>query len=816
MKKKLYYIIIIAVSLLTISAAHAQTGTGKLTGKVLDEKQANLSYASVSLLKAKDSTVVKGSITEDNGTYIFSNLEDGQYLVAINMIGYGKVFKGPYLVSNAHKTYTIENVLLKPTAKQLNSVNIVSQKPLVEKQVDKTVLNIENSVLAAGNTALEILQKAPGVSVDKDGNISLRGKDGVTVMLDGKPTYLSSEQLANLLRSTEGNAIQSIELITNPSAKYDAAGNSGIINIKLKKNRNYGTNGSILAGAGYGRYYKANGGFTLNHREKKFNIFGNYNYNRNKQFHDLDIMRVNNTAADQTYFNQTSSSVQLRQNHNYKAGVDYFLDDNNTIGAAVNGYVSNGNNNADVLTLIGSKPLETDSSVVAFNPNRYKYTGITYNLNYKGKIDTAGQEISADADYSRYIGNENFVYNNNYLNAGGQTDKDPYIFRNSTPTAVKIWSAKVDYTYPINKKTKLDAGLKSSVVNTNNNSVFDNFIGNTWQNDVTRTNQFIYDENINAGYVNLNREFKGLTLQLGLRAEQTNSKGNSVTEQKVVNRHYFNLFPSIFINKVLSKDNELGFSFSRRIDRPDYESLNPFVNFVDLYTYGIGNPFLNPQYTNSFEVSYSYKKTINATLGYSQTSDAIARVLLSDTLKKTLYITSQNLAEKRSYNLNISSPLHIFKWWSTNNNLTVFYNQFSTPNLLGSPYKSGKLAFQLNTNQTVNVNTSTSIEMSAHYQSSLVAGTLLLKPQYGVDLGLSKSFDNKKFSVKLAANDVFNLEKWRITSALPGQNYAVNEKQESRVFRLTCTYRFGSNDIKGARQRSKSSADEESRVKSGG
>jgi outer membrane receptor protein involved in Fe transport len=810
--------LIYALSLLTFSEVNAQnnSGNGKLTGKVLDEKHLNMAYASVSLLKAQDSTLIKGSITEDNGTYLFTGLQEGKYLIAINMIGYAKVFKGPYVINAVHKVYNIDNVELIPTAKQLNNVNIVSRKPLVERQVDKTVLNIENSVLAAGNNALEILQKAPGVAVDKDGNISLRGKKGVLIMLDGKPTYMSSDQLANLLRSTEGNAIQTIELITNPSAKYDAAGNSGIINIKLKKNRNYGTNGSITGGGGYGRYYKSNGGISLNHREKKFNAFGEFNYSKNKEYHDLDIIRVNNTATDRTFFNQTSASIRERQNYNYKGGIDYFINDNNTIGAAVNGYNSTGNPVSDVKTLIGSSPAETDSSVVALNPSKFKYAGITYNLNYKGTIDTAGQEINADVDYSRYNSYQNDEYNNNYLNAAGQPYKAPYIFRSSAPSAIKVFAAKVDYTYPFNKKTKLDVGLKSSVVSTDNNSIFENFLDNAWQNDLTRSNQFIYDENINAGYLNLKREFTGLTVQLGLRAEQTNSKGNSITEQKISDRHYFNLFPSLFLNKVLGKDHELGFSYSRRIDRPDYGDLNPFISFVDLYTYGIGNPFLNPQYTNAFELNYSYKKTINVSFGYSHTSDAITRVLLSDTLKKTLFISSQNLAEKKSYNLNINSPLAIFKWWTTNNNLTVFYNKFSTPNLLGVPYESGKLAFYANTNQTVSLNSTINIEMSAFYQSSMVEGTLAMKPQYGIDLGASKSFMNKKLNIKLAANDVFNLQKWRITSALPGQDYSVNEKNESRVFRLTCTYRFGSNDIKGARQRSKGSAAEDSRIKSGG
>lgn len=810
--------ILLLISLFTFSIVKAQPspGTGKLTGKVLDEKKADMAYASVSLLKAQDSTLIKGSITEDNGTYIFNGLAEGQYLVAINMVGYARVFKGPYSINATHNTYIVDNVQLVPTAKQLNTVNIVSSKPLVERQVDKTVLNIENSVLAAGNNALEILQKAPGVTVDKDGNISLRGKNGVLVMLDGKPTYMSSEQLANMLRSTEGNAIQTIELITNPSAKYDAAGNSGIINIKLKKNRNYGTNGSVTAGGGYGRYYKANSGISLNHREKKFNVFSEFNYSKSKRYHELDITRVNNTATDQTFFDQTSDEQGLRRNYNYKGGIDYFINDKNTIGAAVNGYNGNGTNTAKVLTLIGSRPLETDSSVSAHNNNNYKYTGITYNLNYKGTIDTAGQEINADIDYSRYGSSQDNLYNNNYLNASGDPYKAPYIFRNSAPSTIKVFAAKVDYTYPFSKKMKLDVGLKSSAVSTDNNSVFENYLGNAWQNDGTRSNQFVYDENINAGYLNLKREFTGTTVQVGLRAEQTNSKGNSITQQKVSDRHYFNLFPSIFLNRVLSKDHEIGLSYSRRIDRPDYEDLNPFINFVDLYTYSVGNPFLNPQYTNAFEFTYSYKKTINVSLGFSHTSDAITRVLLSDTIKKTLFISSQNLAEKNSYNLNINSPLTIIKWWTTNNNLTVFYNKFSTPNLLGVPYSSGKLAFNANTNHTINVNPTTSIEMSGYYQSPLVEGTLAIKAQYGIDMGVRKTFINKKLNVKFAANDIFNLQKWGTTSALPGQNYNVSEKQESRIFRLTCTYRFGSNDIKGARQRSKGSAAEDSRVKSGG
>jgi hypothetical protein len=819
MKRKIIFLVqTMLVVLLQLGFAYAQTNneTGVISGKVLDEVQKPFPYATVSLLNAKDSVLVRGTLTTDNGSYSLQNIKEGSYLLSFYVVGYKKVFRGPLAITAQKSNHSLAAVPLSMDSKQLKGVEIVKQKPLIERQIDKTVINVENSALAAGNTALEILQKSPGVTVDKDGKISLKGKQGVTVMLDGKPTYLSSEQLANLLRSTEGNAIQSIELITNPSAKYDAAGNSGIINIKLKKSRNYGTNGSVFVGAGYGKYYKANSGFSINHREKKFNVFGNFDISRNKSYSGTDIVRVNSTSTEQTYFNQTNFNKRFRTNSNFKGGVDYFINDNNTIGFAINGYNSHGHTDGDVLTLIGSQPSTTDSSVVGENPSTYKYNGISYNLNYKGTLDTLGQEITIDADYSQYIGQQNNQFNNVYLNGLGQVYKPSYIFRNATPSDTKIRAVKSDYTYPINKDMKMEFGVKASFVKTDNNYVFENFLADTWQNDVTRSNRFLYDENINAAYANISRKFKTTSIQLGLRAEQTNSKGNSITEDKVVDRHYFNLFPSVFINQELSKNNDLGVSFSRRIDRPDYGSLNPFVSYLDLYTYRFGNPFLKPQYTNAFELSYSFKKTLNVTLGYSHTKDVISDVLLTDTAKKTIFISNQNLATQDSYNMNISYPLAITKWWSTTNNFTGYYNKFKTPDLLGVPYESGKVAFNFNSNQTIKMSGSLNFELSGYYQSRQVYGTLLIEPQYGIDMGLSANLLEKKLNLKFAANDVFKLQKSSITSTIPSQNYVVSEKWESRVFRLTCTYRFGSNEIKAARQRSGSADAESRRVKSGG
>jgi len=818
MKLKLTIVLNLLFAAFSIVKVQAQATnlSGEITGTVIDENRKAFPYASVSLLSAKDSTTIKGTLSTDNGSFRFNELKQGEYLVAFYVVGYKKLVKGPFSVSAGKLKQTLTDVQMAQDVTVLQGVEIVKQKPLIERQVDKTVINVENSVLATGNTALEILQKAPGVSVDKDGNISLKGKQGVLIMLDGKPTYLSSEQVANMLRSTEGNAIQSIELITNPSSKYDASGNSGIINIKLKKNRNYGTNGSLTGGVGYGRYYKANGGVTLNHRERKFNVFGNFDYGRNKRFGSTDIVRVNNTAQNATYFDQTNASIRYRNNSNYKAGLDYFINDKNTVGFAMNGYRSDGRNTADVLTLIGGAPKRTDSSVVAQNPSNYKYHGMTYNLNFKSTIDSLGQEFSADADYSRYIGDENDLLENKYLNAAGQTSKPTYIFRNATPTSTVIWAGKTDYTYPISKEMKLEVGLKSSIVKTDNNFRSENLVGAEWQNDLGRSNQFLYDENINAAYSNLNKKFKHTTVQLGLRLEQTNSKGHSITQNKVVDRHYLNLFPSVFINQELSANHDLGVSYSRRIDRPDYGSLNPFISFLDLYTFRFGNPFLKPQYTNAFEVSYSYKKALNVSMGYSHTSDVISEVLLLDTAKQTISISKENLATQDSYNLNINYPIQFFKWWSSSNNATTYYNEFKSGNIAGSPFQSGRVAFNFNSTQNFTLSPSTTVEVSGYYQSKQIYGTIIIDPQYGVDFGIKQSFLAKKLDVKFAANDVFKLQRSRITSALASQNYEVNERWESQVFRLTCVYRFGSSQIKAARERSGSSAAEERRVKSGG
>lgn len=797
------------LALIISGLAKAQTPVaGKITGTVTD-KSGIFIPATISLKKAKDSISVGILEANDKGIFSFEHLKSGNYLLEINFIGYKKISE----VITVGGLPVSKNYILEADVTQLGDVSISGKKPLIERFSDKTVLNIENSIVAAGNSAMEILAKAPGVSIDQNGQISLKGKAGVNVLIDGKPTYLSAEQLANRLKSISGNSIKSIELVTSPSAKYDAEGNAGVINIKLKKNSNFGTNGSIDGGFGYGKYAKNDAGISLNHRSRNLNVFGSYNYNYSKNNEDLDIFRINDDGNQQTYFHQSNNQIRAAYNNNYKFGVDYMLNEKSTLGFLTTGYFNNGHDSSIGSTVIGKSYSQSDSVILANNPSTNKYKNQAYNLNYKSVIDTLGQEFSADVDYVQYRNLENTTYNNSFFDSNGSSYKNPLIFRNTTPAFIKIWSAKVDYTLPINAKTKLDMGLKSSKVSTDNDFKFENLLNNNWQNDAGRSNRFIYDEQINAAYASLKHDFKSTSIQIGLRVEQTNSKGNSINEQKVIKRNYIDFFPNLSVNQTLSENNEIGFNYNRRIDRPDYRSLNPFVYFVDLYTFSQGNPFLNPQYTNNFQLSYSYKKALNISFSYGVTSDLITDVLLADNEKKTLFQTSQNLAKQKTYDLTIGYPTQITKFWSMDNSLTNYYNQIISSDLNGAGYNGKKLSFMLNSNHNFKINESTNAELSGSYISSQIYGTYAIKPYYGIDLGVKKSFLNNKLNIKLAANDIFDTRKARVSSAVSNLNYNLNQKQETRTFKASINYIFGSSSIKGIRERKTGATEEEGRIK---
>lgn len=804
---------ITAIMLVCFTTSQAQTNvpSAKVTGSVADA-QGPVGYTTVSIIKAKDSTIVAGTLTSEAGAYTFDHIRNGIYLVRAQGVGYQNTYSKPFVVSSNTPTIAVPVIRMTSTNRTLTTVNVTAAKPLIEHQADKIVMNVAGSVLAAGNSAMDILERAPGVSVDKDDNISLRGKQGVTVMLNGKLTYLSAQQLATLLRSTDGNSIQSIELITNPSAKYDAAGNSGIINIVLKKNKEVGTNGSLIASGGFSAYTNDNTTFTLNHKQGALNIFGSFNHGDNENGRDLNIFRnVTDSLHNSTYFNQYNYMKHDNHWNNYRFGADYDLSSKNTIGFIINGYFnSEEDDNADN-TYIGSAPGEVDSIQKTPGIFHQTYKDFALNLNDRWKLDTAGQELDIDLDYSKFNNNSRNSYVTTFLLGDGTQQQPDQYLQEQTPSTIDIHTAKADYTKPLSKTVTLEAGVKLSDVKTDNDLEAQKLQNGVYMNDTTKTNRFIYDEKIDAGYFNLKKTFKNTSVQVGLRAEYTQSRGDLVTQDSVAQRKYLDLFPSFFFTHTFSDKNELDFSYSRRIDRPSYEDLNPFIYYLDQYTYQKGNPFLKPQYTNNFELDYTYNKTLNVSLNYAHTSDAITEIILTNVARKATYQTTLNLQTQDSYSVDINSPYTITKWWSGNAELNVFDLQFKSDSLFGGNLSDGKLTYQIKATQTFTF-AGIKAELFTRYNAPMIYGIYHLHSRWSNDIGFSHSFYQKKLNIKFAVTDVFNTWSNNLDANYQADNFSIRQKGQTRGARLTLTYNFGNSKIKASEHHS-GAEDESQRVK---
>ncbi|MCK8491137.1 TonB-dependent receptor [Spirosoma sp. RP8] len=824
MKTTLYSLTLL---LLTLTTSFGQILTrGHVSGQVNTGAGKPLEFATMMLVKAKDSTLVKGAISEATGKYIFENVGAGQYRVAAQQVGYRKIYSAVFVIDEAHPTHEVPALAMTEESKNLTEVNVVAKKPFIEQQVDRTVVNVENSIVASGNTALEVLEKAPGITIDRQNDqIQLKGKSGVIVYIDGKQTYLSQQEVANLLKNTPSDNIASIEIITNPGSKYDAAGNSGIINIKMKKNKNFGTNGTFIVGTGYGwannlsgvrdDLPKFNTSLNLNHREGKVNLFGNYSYANRQSYNSNQINRAIPYNGTVTYFDQYSSRPSQFIGHSYKAGLDYFVSKKSTVGVLVNGFSNDWSSSGQNNTLISDENYRLTSKPTTKTDAQELLSNITGNVNYKYEFDGKGREWTVDADYVRYNGNNTNNLNTIYYNVDNGVTRPNQDVRNNMPSTINIMAFKTDYVHPMKNGGKFEAGLKSSFVKADNNTIYDTLRQETkqWLFDASRSNQFKYDENINAAYLNYAGQLgKKTKLQMGLRAEHTHSIGTSITLNQTVDRNYLNLFPTLFLSRQLDSTNTLNLSYSRRIDRPDYQNLNPFVFYLDPYTYQKGNPFLRPQYTNSVELTHVYKSAISTTLGFSRTTDFINRETPRQIpAENVTYVTPENLGSLDNINLSISFPVQVAKWWRMQNNISSYYTHYQTF-YSGTPYEVKLVSYNLYTSNSFTINKTLSAELSGWYNSASQYGFYRAQPMGAFSLGIQKKVMEGKGNLKLNVNDPFWLNKFSGRAVVQDINFRVRSQWESRRIMLTFTYRFGNQNVKTARQRNSATSAEQSRV----
>lgn len=809
MRKSVFTFIAIICCITAINAQnYSLKGSIESSGKPVEA-------ATVQLLNA-DSTILNQKISGKDGKFVIEKLNQGIHILSIQAVGCQTYFSKPIQLDEKHPQVEVPVINLLQVSK-LNDVVVTAQKQFIEQKVDKTVINIDASPTSDGLTAYELLEKTPGVTVDKDGNISLKGKQGVMIMIDGKPTYLSAQDLVNYLKNMPSSTLEQIELMTNPSAKYDAAGNSGIINFKTKKTKIKGFNTSATVGAGTGKYPKANESINFNYRTGKVNVFGNYSYNYNKNFRKLDLTRNfrDSLGNIDTRFIQESDMLRERQSHYFKTGMDFYASKKTTFGFSVNGNFNPGvSDNTNTTDIYDGKGVLQSSTITKSNFDD-KWNSYGANLNMTSKLDTTGKELDLNLDYLRYKSLSDQMFTSSFFDDGGTKINEDETLRGHLPGMINIYSGKVDYTHPLKKNAKIEAGLKTSYVETDNNAIYESLLSNEWVRDSGRSNHFIYKENINAAYVNTSKQFnKKWSAQLGLRLENTNAKGNQLTTGETFKRNYTQLFPTAYVNYSLNDKNQLNLNYGRRIQRPDYGDLNPFYYFLDKYTYQVGNPYLKPQFSHNIELTHVYKNMLTTTLSYSAINDIINEQLIQVDSTHTTYVTNTNLAEQRTVTLSVNAAVPVTKWWRINMYAQGSYNKYHGFINTGIIDVEGP-AFNTNMQNQFTLPKGWSMELSGYFNSKAVYGTIVGLSQGSVNFAVAKKMLKDKGTLKLNFRDFLGLQQWNGYSRYQNVDVTIHNEWDSRVINLSFTYRFSKGQK--AEQRNNGGADEEqNRIKSKG
>lgn len=804
---------------LTIFYIQAQT----IRGTFLTNDQNPIEFNGVTLHKFSDSTLVKGEFTSAKGEFEFTDVENGEYIISFEYLGYESYKSTKIVISNG--LVDLGKIYLKVASQELSEVTVKARKPLIEMQADKMILNTDASISTSGANGLELLRKAPGVTIDNNENIILKGKNGVRIYIDGKPSFLSAQELTSLLKSLTSADIETIEIITNPSAKYDAEGNAGIINLKLRKNKNYGTNGNLNLSAGYGKYHKSYVGLSLNNRNKKTNIYGNAGIGNDKYYNEMNLLR----EQDGGVFDQEQSQVSTNYPLNGKFGIDYYANSKHTFGFLINAntqYKDNVWKSTSKTNISGlSTRSKIDSILNATSTITSRSLNVNANINYRFE-DTLGNEVTFDIDRGMYDAKSNNMQPNIYID--GETNKEltKRAFTNNTPSAVMINTAKLDYNkFFKSSNVKLSVGAKYANVITDNTFSFYNFINGVEIKDPNQSNVFKYTENVLASYINISGSSgKNFSYQAGLRMENTKSIGDLKREpgipakpQDYRDTSYLNLFPSAALTYSLNENNSFNLTYSRRLDRPNYQDLNPFEWRLDELTFRKGNPFLRPQYNNNLEFTYTVKQMASIGLSYSKSKDVVSDVVERDIDNPNKsFINYRNIASSEQFSLTVNSPLPVKSWWNGYVSASLYKAFFKARFPEYSFDVQTPIAFNLYMEHTFTLSQNSFFEVSGWANSASVwQGSWLSEPQGSLDLGYKQIIMGGKANIKIGISDIFFTAPWRAGSeAIPGLSIKGNGAWESRKVSVNFNYKFGNSNVKAQRNRKTGLEEENKRIKS--
>lgn len=786
--KKVFYTCILG---LIASSLFAQNQQKTISGTVKDNQNETIIGATVTLLKVADSSLVKKGITNNDGQFQFSNLLKDNYLVTISSVGF-KPYKSLILkITDAQNAINLPVIILLPAKTELKEMVVVSKRPLLEHDIDKTIVNVDAMISSATSNTLEVLEKTPGVTVDENGSISLNGKNGVLVLIDGRATHMSGQDLTAYLKSLPGGILDKIELMDNPPAKYEAAG-SAIINIRLKRNRTRGLTGNLSMSYSQGEKARTYNVLNLNFNRKKWNWFGNIGYNVDGNYgRDTYNRRFYNTDA------QLNSQVNLLNNSSYtsrglvsRLGFDFNATAKTTIGGQVYFQTRPRLEAVNFESKTYTPIFSLDSVNTGFTNGDFDWNTQEANLNFQHKFNDKGHELSGDFNAIRYDSDGNQIFEN-FINARKSND-----FRYDLLNGIGIYNFKMDYAQPLKNKMLFEAGIKSSVVNNDNDS--QNFEGkdNVGSPNFNKSNHFIFQENINAAYLNTRKNWKRVGVQVGLRLENTQLKGNLLAnvavKETVFTQNFTDVFPTTFFSYKLDSlgKNNLSFSFAQRINRPNYQQFNPFLAFRDNYSYTTGNPELKPQYQTRFELNYQRGQLLRMGLQYGLLRDVIFST--TEAVNSIFISKSNNIANASMLILSTNLTLNPAKWWRLNANLGVgrltLKSKIYTENLDITVYSSR--IFMLNQCTFKN---GWSSEMTVQFSAKDPNGQTVTNPRYRVFAAVQKKVLKDKGSLKLSFEDIFH--SWiQVDNSLAikqSEQFHQNETDTQRIG-LAFTYRFGS------------------------
>ncbi|MEM9547276.1 MAG: TonB-dependent receptor [Bacteroidota bacterium] len=804
--KKLVLLLTFTLVYFSISAQRS------INGILQDQESAPVMFSNVVLYSAADSAMVKVESSNEDGKFSFQNIESGNYYLISSYVGFNDFVSQEIALADSPIDLGVLEMIT--SSVQLETAVVKARRALVEVKPDRTVFNVEGTINSAGDNALELLRKAPGVLVDNNNNISVLSRAGVLIYVDGKRLPLSGDDLTAYLNSLPAEQIDRMDIITNPGAKYEAEGNAGIIDIRMKRDKRHGMNGSLSSTISQGQLMQGNISSMGNYRNKLLNSFGTLGYNGGTRFNKMNFLNNQNglQTRDANYSETETDGI------NYRWGTDFFVGKNHTIGFLVSGQNVSSSDISDNSTEISllSNPTNIDSVLIANNSSSTERDQSTFNLNYA--FDNKKSSLNFDLDYGRYLNDSRYIQPNRYFDATRTEFLSEVLTEYDTPVDIDIYSAKLDYESDF-AGGKLGLGTKFTKVDTDNTFLFYNIVDEQRVLDERTSNEFFYDENVYAGYANYRGQLnEKLNFSAGLRVEVTDAVGDLVAflpelQEDPVDLEYTNFFPSAGLTYNLAYNKTLSLNYGRRINRPDYNVLNPFTVQLNELSFQKGNEKLNPEIVNNIELGYTYNFRYNFKLSYSRTTDQITRLIAPDDEDpRAGFITWANLADQTIYGLNISAPFGVNDWWNVYMNVSASYldNQ--------ADYGDGAIvdvqAFTYNTYQqhTFTLPGGFTGEISGWFSGPGVwGGVFEYDASYSLNFGLQKKFFNDAMNVKLAANDVTYQTGWSGFSEFDGLLGFGNGNWDSRRVALSMSYNFGNSNVK-SRRRSTGIENESKRV----